>query len=439
MARSPRQRSVGASTAAAAKSSVATGKPYASGQTPASVATMVPAPNPDHKTTPVAHATRIARASVGKRARPRRKRPSGNGTNHHGGDPTASPIDWPVLSTSVGVALITNRAHPACTMAKLTRSRRPAADARASRNTPLTAAELAAPEGVLRAADVANREGEVVAPWTPTLGSASAPRRSRRQPARPRSSRVGSRAMAIAAAKAIACLQIFSKRGRGVAAGAQAGELGLTPRERVEAHTAVARQSPPLPGPGVNPRAVLLVAGIVVRLALVPVGEAGSVTRHAAAPTLGRAEPRLVLVEPEPQAIRRSELCRDEVILLRRAHAGRCAPVLPAQIHAAEERGGALVRHDKAARAPRGVSMRGSPAGWAGSRDEREEEEGGGRQRVSRNYEIVVAHAEVTWECTQRLACAHRHGTSNRAVPRRRQHGHSRILVAEPLERLGTG
>eukprot|EP00964_Phaeocystis_antarctica_P049115 scaffold28444_cov68-Phaeocystis_antarctica.AAC.4 len=208
-------------------------------------------------------------------------------------------------------------------MTKLTRSRRPAADAPAARNTLETAADLAAPE---------DREDEVGASWTATLDSAFPPRRSRRQPARPRSSREGSRAMAMAVAKAIDCLQIFGKRGRGVAAGAQAGELGQPPRMRVEAHTAVARQSTPLPGPGVNPRAVLLVTLIVVRLALMvavmvavivalmPV--VGSVTRHATVPTLGGAEPRLVLVEPEPQATRRSELCRDEVILRRRADAG---------------------------------------------------------------------------------------------------------------------
>eukprot|EP00964_Phaeocystis_antarctica_P037675 scaffold21531_cov63-Phaeocystis_antarctica.AAC.3 len=95
-------------------------------------------------------------------------------------------------------------------MAKLTRSRRAAADARAARSCPLTAAELAAPEGVLRAAAVADCEGEVAAPWTPTLGSASAPRRSWRQPTRPRSSRLGSRAMAMAAAKAIAVRRLRS-------------------------------------------------------------------------------------------------------------------------------------------------------------------------------------------------------------------------------------
>eukprot|EP00964_Phaeocystis_antarctica_P064537 scaffold38836_cov67-Phaeocystis_antarctica.AAC.5 len=81
--------------------------------------------------------------------------------------------------------------------------------------------------------------------------------------------------MATAAAY-LQCLPIGNKRGRGAAAGAQAGELGQTPRERVEAHTAVTRQSTPLPGPGVSPRAVLLVAVIVVRLALVPVGKVRS-------------------------------------------------------------------------------------------------------------------------------------------------------------------
>eukprot|EP00964_Phaeocystis_antarctica_P044522 scaffold25579_cov67-Phaeocystis_antarctica.AAC.3 len=87
-------------------------------------------------------------------------------------------------------------------MAKLTRSRRAAADDRAARNTPLTAAELAAPE---------DRVGEIGSPWTPALDSASAPRRSRRQPAIPRSSRVGSRAMATAAAKAIDVRRLSSR------------------------------------------------------------------------------------------------------------------------------------------------------------------------------------------------------------------------------------
>eukprot|EP00964_Phaeocystis_antarctica_P121465 scaffold85130_cov78-Phaeocystis_antarctica.AAC.3 len=261
-------------------------------------------------------------------------------------------------------------------MTKLTRSRRPAADARAARNTLLTAADLAAPE---------DREGEVGAGWTPALDSEFSPRRSRCQPARPRSSRVGSRATAMAVAKAIDCLQIVSKGGRGVHAGAQAGELGQPPRNRVEAHTAGARQSTPLPGPSVNPRAVLLVALIVVRLPLVPVAIAGSVTRHAAAPTLGWAEPRLVLVEPEPQAIRRSELCRHEVILLHRADAGRCAPVLLAQVHTAEPRGGALRRHEEAG----GAGGRGSPAGWADSRrGGREEEDGGGRQHANTDQHL---------------------------------------------------
>eukprot|EP00964_Phaeocystis_antarctica_P020462 scaffold11314_cov58-Phaeocystis_antarctica.AAC.2 len=179
-------------------------------------------------------------------------------------------------------------------MTKLTRSRRAAADARAACNTPLTAAKLAAPEKDRR------EEGEVGASWTLTLDSAFAPRRSLRQPARPRSSRVGSKAMAMAVAKAIDCLQVVGKRDRGVAAGAQApGEL------KVNVNAAVTLKITPLPA-SVEKRTVLLVAGEVVRLALTPVAKAGSVTRHATVPTLGRAEPRLVVVEPEPQAIRRS-------------------------------------------------------------------------------------------------------------------------------------
>ena len=45
--------------------------------------------------------------------------------------------------------------------------------------------------------------------------------------------------------------------------------------------------------------------------------------------------------------------------------------MLLAQVHAAEERGGALGRHEEAA----GADGRGSPADWAGGRGEREEEE----------------------------------------------------------------
>eukprot|EP00964_Phaeocystis_antarctica_P031852 scaffold18016_cov65-Phaeocystis_antarctica.AAC.2 len=398
------------------------------------------------ETMKIAFATRIARASVGKRARAKRQAPTVDGTTHQSWSPTAASSDWPVANMIQGADPIAKNAHPACPIAKLTRSRRPAADSRAASNTPLTAAELdpiiaaaaiaavvAASIAVTVAAAVADREGEVAAPWTSTLDSEPAPRRSRRQPARPRSSRVGSMATAMATAKAIAIRRRRSRWFRGVAAGAQARELGQSPRERVEAHTAIARQITPLPGPGINPRAVLLVAGIVVRLTVVPVANARSVTRHAAAPTLGRTEPRLVLVEPEPQAIRRSELCRDEGILLRRADAGRYALVVFAEVHAAEERGGALGRHEKAARAPRGAGGRGRPTGWAGGRGEREEEEDD-RQHASRDHEIVVAHAEATREYTQRLACDGR-----AAVPRRCQHGHSRIIVTNPLERLGAG
>ena len=119
--------------------------------------------------------------------------------------------------------------------------------------------------------------------------------------------------------------------------GAQAGELGYPPRERVEAHAAVARQSTPLPGACFDPGTVVLVAVIVVWLALVPVGKAGGVILNAASPPLGRAETRLVPVEPELQALRRGEPCRDVAILLRRANAGGCASMLLAELHASEE------------------------------------------------------------------------------------------------------
>ena len=68
------------------------------------------------------------------------------------------------MNMITGVKHIADSAHPACPMAKLTRSRRPAAAARAARSTPFTAAELAAPKSVLRVDPLAGSEGEVVAP-----------------------------------------------------------------------------------------------------------------------------------------------------------------------------------------------------------------------------------------------------------------------------------
>eukprot|EP00964_Phaeocystis_antarctica_P034435 scaffold19583_cov62-Phaeocystis_antarctica.AAC.5 len=249
------------------------------------------------RTTAVAHTTRIARASVGKRAKRRRPKPSGAGTSHQKRLPTAAAIDWPVANMT----------------------RRPAASSRAAYNSTLTAAKVS-----LAAAAVADDcEGEVAAPWTPALDSASVPRRSRRQPVLPRSSRVGSTAMAMAAAKAISVRRPSSS-------------WLYAPAEALLGKGALALHISPLPGPGVDKRAVLLV-GKVVRLALKPVGKVGSVTRHAAVPTLGGAEPRLVLVEPEPQTVRCNELCRHELILLRRVDAGRYAFVFLAQLHAAEQ------------------------------------------------------------------------------------------------------
>eukprot|EP00964_Phaeocystis_antarctica_P064536 scaffold38836_cov67-Phaeocystis_antarctica.AAC.4 len=144
MARSPRQRSVGTSAAAVAKFSAAFGI-RSTGESPASIAAIWSIANPVNTTRQRAHTTRIARASVEKRARRRRHWPGG--ATHHRS--TAAVIDKPAKYMTVGGKQITNSAHPACPMTKLTRSRRPTADARAARSTPLTAAELAAPEGVL--------------------------------------------------------------------------------------------------------------------------------------------------------------------------------------------------------------------------------------------------------------------------------------------------
>eukprot|EP00964_Phaeocystis_antarctica_P108168 scaffold72791_cov72-Phaeocystis_antarctica.AAC.2 len=239
---------------------------------------------------------------------------------------------------------------------KLTRSLRPAATCPMAK---LACSRRPAAEDVLIVATVAGRKGEVAAPWTSTLGSASAPiTRSRRhncfelcfatnsrcQPAQPRSSRVGSTAMAMATAKAIAVRRLSSRWLFASVASSAFKSSGKARELKVNATVVAlpALQITPLSGPGVEIRAVLLVAGVVVRLALTPVGKAGSVSRNAAAPTLGGAEPRLVLV------------------------------------HAAEERGGALGRHEVAARAPRGATGRGSPAGWADSRRGGWEEEDGG-------------------------------------------------------------
>ena len=57
--------------------------------------------------------------------------------------------------------------------------------------------------------------------------------------------------------------------------------------------------------------------------------------------------------------------------------------MLLAKVHTAEERGGALGRHEEAV----GAGGRGGPAGWADSRrGGREEEEGGGRQHANTQH-----------------------------------------------------
>ena len=83
-------------------------------------------------------------------------------------------------------------------------------------------------------------------------------------------------------------------------------------------------------------------------------------------------------------------------------YAGRCAPVLLAELHAAEERGGALGRHLEAGAA----GWRGSPVGGAGGRGAREEEEGSGQTHLCcpadpvpdrRCNEVDVATLQTMW------------------------------------------
>ena len=148
-------------------------------------------------------------------------------------------------------------------------------------------------------------------------------------------------------------------------------------------------------------RAFLLVPVIVIIwLALVPVGKVRSSIPHAATPPLGGAESRLVLVEPEPQGIRPiGEICRDVAILLRRADAGGRAPMLLAEIYAAEERGGVVGGHEKAARAPLQPVCRlapWDPGVWAGGGGAREEEEEGGGEHAyidqdGGSWDVVLA------------------------------------------------
>eukprot|EP00964_Phaeocystis_antarctica_P017330 scaffold9564_cov85-Phaeocystis_antarctica.AAC.6 len=106
MARLPRQRSVEASAPALANISAASGNPNASGMLPASVELMLSIPIPVNRTRQMAQTTRIARASVGKRARRRRQKPSGIGTSHQKTLPTAASIDRSAKYMNVGVTLI---------------------------------------------------------------------------------------------------------------------------------------------------------------------------------------------------------------------------------------------------------------------------------------------------------------------------------------------
>ena len=70
--------------------------------------------------------------------------------------------------------------------------------------------------------------------------------------------------------------------------------------------------------------------------------------------------------------------------------------MLPTEVHAAKERGGALGRREEAA----GAGGQGSPAGRAGSRGEREgEDSGGGRYHASidAHPSALTKHAAPIW------------------------------------------
>eukprot|EP00964_Phaeocystis_antarctica_P066693 scaffold40359_cov69-Phaeocystis_antarctica.AAC.2 len=116
---------------------------------------------------------------------------------------------------------------------------------------------------------------------------------------------------------------------------------------------------------------------VVARLALAPVDEAGSITRHAAVPTLGHPswQPRLGSVEPEPQAIRRSELCRHEAVCPRAPRTGPRSGRASGALGGHEEAGGARVRW--------------GPAGRAGGCGSWEEEDSCGHQHERTDAHIV--------------------------------------------------
>ena len=70
---------------------------------------------------------------------------------------------------------------------------------------------------------------------------------------------------------------------------------------------------------------------------------------------------------------------------------------------------------------------------------EREEEEGG-REHAGRGHDRFVALAEGMRKCTHQLARARAAACMlNLARACRRRHGHPRVLVAKPLDRLGAG
>ena len=156
MARKPRNQSVGTSAPASAKVNTAPTVSIGLGLCFRSALALLSKANPVPRTTTVMHTMRMAVASVGKRARRSRQMPSGNSEKN---DPGWTSIGWPVCNIKEGVTAITKRAHPVWTIAKLTRSLRPAADLRAALSLFLTPAALVALGRLSRASPVVDCEG----------------------------------------------------------------------------------------------------------------------------------------------------------------------------------------------------------------------------------------------------------------------------------------
>eukprot|EP00964_Phaeocystis_antarctica_P035540 scaffold20295_cov58-Phaeocystis_antarctica.AAC.4 len=173
----------------------------------------------------------MARASVGRRARRSTQKPGGYMRNQYPVGPTIASIlrpPAPVINMIMGVAPNTQSAHPSCSIAPLTCSRRCAAERPAARSVLFVALPVA-PLPAWRAEGRRWARGRCAAEGrgAPSPSPAAAPPlRSRTRARRPRRRSAGSRAMRVAIGYTTATLALSSSKAASTAASSASRSSG---------------------------------------------------------------------------------------------------------------------------------------------------------------------------------------------------------------------